>query len=89
MTTKSKVILGLIGAAAAGVIVGIVLAPDKGENVRKKVADTAGDWADYLSNLFSRAKDEVDELKSQGAKAANEAGKEAGKKINSIKESYS
>ena len=44
MTTKSKVILGLAGAAAAGVLVGLLLAPDKGTEVRKKISQTAGDW---------------------------------------------
>ena len=40
MTTKSKVILGLVGAAAAGVIVGLLLAPEKGSDLRKKVKET-------------------------------------------------
>jgi gas vesicle protein len=73
MTTKSKIILGLAGAAAAGVLVGLLLAPDKGTEVRKKISKTAGDWAGQLSDLFSNAKDEIANLKNKGAKAASDA----------------
>ena len=73
MTTKSKVILGLVGAAAAGVLVGILLAPDKGTEVRKKISQTAGDWASQLTDIFNNAKDQVTDLASKGAKAATDA----------------
>ena len=85
MTTKSKVILGLVGAAAAGVIVGLLIAPEKGSDLRKKVKDTAGDWPGHLSDLFSNAKGEFDNLKNKGARAASDAGN----KFSNVKESYS
>jgi gas vesicle protein len=85
MSTKSKVILGLVGAAAAGVIVGLLLAPEKGTDMRKKVKDTAGDWAGHLTDLFANAKGEIDNLASKGSKVAADAGN----KFNSVKESYS
>ena len=76
MTTKSKVILGLVGAAAAGVLVGLLLAPEKGADTRKKISKTAGDWASQLSDLFTNAKEEIANLKKKGAKAAGDvAGK--------------
>jgi gas vesicle protein len=85
MTNKSKVILGLVGAAAAGVLVGLLLAPEKGTDLRKKVSKTAGDWAGHLTDLFANAKGEIDNLKNKGSKAATEAGN----KFNNVKESYS
>jgi gas vesicle protein len=85
MSTKSKVILGLVGAAAAGVIVGLLLAPEKGTDLRKKVSKTAGDWAGHLTDLFANAKGEIDDLKSKGAKAASEAGN----KFNNVSENFS
>lgn len=85
MSTKSKIILGLVGAAAAGVVVGLLLAPDKGSEIRKKVKDTASDWAGHLTDLFANAKGEIDNLKGKGARMASEAGN----KFNSVKESYS
>jgi len=85
MSTKSKVILGLVGAAAAGVIVGLLIAPEKGSDLRKKVKDTAGDWAGHLTDLFANAKGEIDSLKNKGSKAASDAGN----KFNNVRESYS
>ncbi len=85
MTTKSKIILGLVGAAAAGVIVGLVLAPEKGADMRRKLKDTAGDWADHLTDLFANAKGEIQNLKDKGSKAANDAAN----KYSNVKENYS
>ncbi len=44
MTTKNKVLLGILGAAAAGVVIGLLVAPDKGSDTRKKLRKTAGEW---------------------------------------------
>jgi gas vesicle protein len=48
MNTKSKVVLGILGAAAAGVVIGMLLAPEKGKETRKKLRKTAEDWADSV-----------------------------------------
>jgi len=85
MTTRTKVILGLVGAAAAGVIVGLLVAPEKGADMRKKVGDTASDWADRLSDLFTSAKGEVDNLRTKGTNVA----KEAANRFNNVQETYS
>jgi gas vesicle protein len=85
MTTRSKVILGLVGAAAAGVIVGLLVAPEKGSDIRRKVGDTATDWAGRLSDLFASAKGEVDNLKSRGTNVA----RDAANKFSNVQESYS
>lgn len=85
MTTRTKVILGLVGAAAAGVIVGLLVAPEKGTDMRRKVGDTASDWADRLSELFTKAKGEVDNLRTKGANVASEAAN----KFSNVQESYS
>ena len=84
MSAKTKLVLGLVGAAAAGVVVGLLLAPDSGAATRRKIADTASDWTDQLSDLFASAKDQVDELKRKGAKAATSASRRAAE----VKESY-
>ncbi|MGZ3854269.1 MAG: YtxH domain-containing protein [Flavisolibacter sp.] len=85
MTTTTKVIIGLVGAAAAGVIVGLLVAPEKGSDMRKKVGETATDWAGRLTDLFATAKDEVDKLKTRGTGMA----KDAASKFNNVQESYS
>jgi gas vesicle protein len=85
MTTKSKVILGILGAAAAGVVIGLLLAPEKGTDLRAKVSQRAGEWTDSLSDLFSTAKEEVTNLTRKGTKAASEAGS----RFNNVGETFS
>lgn len=85
MSVKTKIVLGLVGAAAAGVIVGLLLAPDSGASTRKKITSTAGDWTSHLGDLFSSAKDEVSNWKKKGAKAASDVSNN----YNDVKESYS
>jgi gas vesicle protein len=85
MTTKTKVILGIVGAAAAGVVIGLLLAPEKGTDMRARVSQKAGEWTDHLSDLFSTAKEEVTNLSRKGAKAASEAGS----RFNNVGESFS
>lgn len=85
MANKTKLILGLVGAAAAGVVVGLLLAPDKGTETRKKIKQTATDWAGHLSDLFSTAKEEIDNLKRKGTKAA----RDANNTFSDVRESYS
>jgi gas vesicle protein len=85
MSSATKIILGLVGAAAAGVVVGLLMAPEKGTDMRKKVSRTAGDWAGQISDLFANSKGEMKHLKDQGKKAASGLGTEF---IN-VRESYS
>ena len=66
MTTTTKVALGILGAAAAGVIIGLLIAPEKGSEIRGRIKRTAGEWADTLSHLFSDNKDEAEEAMDKG-----------------------
>lgn len=79
MTNSNKIILGLLGAAAAGVAIGILLAPDKGGEVRKKIADRAGDIASSFGEFLSFGKQKVEEV---GSNVANGARKMADDAIN-------
>jgi gas vesicle protein len=82
MTTKTKIAVGILGAAAAGVVIGLLIAPEKGSEMRKKLKKTANGWADNLSNLFVKGKEEFEEVKQKvrGAKS------DAEEKVNKIKE---
>ena len=85
--SSSKVLLGFVVGAAVGAVAGILLAPDKGSNTRKKISDKAGDWTDSaketfngiidgVKNAYSGAKDEMedytDKAKSKASSARNE-----------------
>lgn len=89
MTTKSKIILGLVGAAAAGVVVGLLLAPEKGTEIRAKISQKTSDWTDHLTDLFANAKGELTDLAKKGSKAATDAAGTAADKFNNARESYS
>jgi gas vesicle protein len=70
MSNKTKLILGLVGAAAVGVAIGILIAPETGNDTRKKIANTAGDWGSSLTDLFSSAKEGVGNLGRKAARMA-------------------
>ena len=65
MTTTTKVILGLIGAAAVGAAVGLLLAPDKGSEIRKNIKDTAGKWTDRLNDMWQNGKSAAERAASK------------------------
>ena len=73
MANRTKLVLGLVGAAAAGVVIGLLLAPEKGSATRKKITETATDWGEHLSNLFANAKGEIDNLRKKGANVVTDA----------------
>lgn len=89
MTTRSKVLLGIVGAAAAGVIIGLLIAPEKGKDTRKKIKKTAGDWADSLGHLWAKGKKAVDDLEAEAKDRVRQGKSTAEDKINKMKESYS
>jgi gas vesicle protein len=86
MSTKSKVLLGILGAAAAGVVIGLLIAPEKGSDTRKKIKRTAGDWADNLSHLWAKGKKAAEDM-AEVAKDKIRHGKSTAE--NKVKESYS
>jgi gas vesicle protein len=88
MTTTTKVILGIVGAAAAGAVIGMLLAPEKGTDLRQKVKDAANDWATQLADLFAEGKSELQNLKNRATGAADNVRSEAENRFNNVKESY-
>lgn len=78
--TTTKVLLGILGAAAAGLVVGMLIAPEKGSDLRANLKQTADDWADELSNLVGKGKEYLDEVRSRASEevaAMSETGSEA------------
>lgn len=89
MTTSTKVIIGMVGAAAAGAVIGMLLAPEKGSELRKKVKDTANDWACQIADLFSEGKEEFNNIKNKASRKADDLKSEAEDRYNNAKESFS
>jgi len=82
MTTGTKVFIGILGAAAAGVVIGLLIAPEKGSDTRKRIAKTTGDWADQLGNVFKNTRDQYNDLKDK----ARHMKSSAEQKVSNLKE---
>jgi gas vesicle protein len=48
----AKVILSVAAAAAAGVAIGMLIAPEKGEELQKKITEGARGWLAELASLL-------------------------------------
>lgn len=71
MKTTAKFIIGLSVAAAAGAAIGMLLAPEKGKDLQKKLKDEAEDLLDQFTAILKTGKDTVTEIKDA---AVDEAG---------------
>ena len=72
---KSKFITGLLLGAAAGVVLGILFAPNKGSETRKKLAKKGGNLRDDIKDKLKDIRAEAEELIQKG--------KDSGEKIRS------
>jgi len=88
MSTTSKNALSILGAVAAGVVIGLLIAPDKGSETRRRIMKTTGGWADGLSHLFVKGQEELDGLKEDVKDKGRQVKSAAEDKVNKIKESY-
>ena len=50
---RGKVILGMLAGAAAGSLIGILFAPDKGVDTRKKVVHKGGEYVNDLKEKIN------------------------------------
>ena len=57
----TKVILSVAAAAAAGVAIGMLIAPEKGEELQKKLSSGAREWLAELSSMLGTAKNVAEE----------------------------
>jgi gas vesicle protein len=80
--SNSKTILGFLAGAAVGSILGILFAPDKGTETRKKISETGSDVSESLKSKFNDfidgikdayqgVKDDTEDLAEEGASKAN------------------
>ena len=69
--SSGKVLLGVLAGVAVGATLGILFAPDKGSNTRKKISQKSDDYADELGAKFNEFIGEVtkqfETVKEQGA----------------------
>jgi gas vesicle protein len=56
MKTTGRVLLALGCGAAIGALLGVLFAPDKGSETRKKLTDTANDLTSKIKNMTGKFK---------------------------------
>ena len=59
--SSGKVLLGVLAGLAAGALVGILFAPEKGSVTRKKMSKKAENYADGLKEKFNEFLDDISE----------------------------
>lgn len=62
MKTSAKFIIGLTIAAAAGAAIGMLLAPEKGKDLQKKLKDEAEDLLSQFGSLVQTGKRAASQL---------------------------
>jgi gas vesicle protein len=79
---SGKVFLGLLAGIAAGAVLGVLFAPDKGTETRKKISKKSKDLVDEVKNKYDdfvrgvnekveSVKQDAEYLKSKASKVAD------------------
>lgn len=67
MNNNTKLLVGILGAAAAGLVIGMMIAPEKGADLRRNLKQTADGWLDELSNWVNKGKEYIDDVRSRAS----------------------
>jgi len=84
---SGKVIMGLLAGFAAGALIGVLFAPDKGTETRRKISKKGEDFAndvkgkfnefiESMSEKFDKVKSDVTGFKEEVKNKADQAGKD-------------
>lgn len=84
MKNTSKILLGVITAAAAGAVIGMLFAPNKGDETRSKLKKTANELADELLNAVRRGKNQYKDAKDEFRNKAYELKGKAQQKFDEV-----
>ena len=78
---STSIILNIILASAAGIVAGMLFAPDKGSKTRRKISEKNHQYSDYLAEKFDEFVDSVshplESIEHETKRLANKASKEA------------
>lgn len=57
--SAGKVLLGVLAGVAAGALIGILFAPDKGSEIRSKIVKQGEDYLDSVKERFNSLLDNI------------------------------
>lgn len=84
--SSSKLLSGLLLGAAAGAVLGILFAPDKGTETRKKIALKGNDLKDSVKNKFNELGEAISEKYDSIRGEANDIMDKGKDKVQNFKE---
>jgi gas vesicle protein len=84
---SGKIVLGILAGALAGAVLGVLFAPEKGSDIRKKIYKKGAEESDMLKEKFNeflegilkkydKTKDDVSVFAEQAKTKIEEVGKE-------------
>lgn len=89
MKNKDKILLGILGAAAAGVAIGLLFYTEEGKKTRKRIKNTTSDWADSLGSLIESGKENLSDLSHKAKDRFKKAKSKAQDAYSDAAEEYS
>lgn len=85
--SSGKLLLGVLAGLAAGALVGILFAPDKGTETRKKIAKKSEDYVDEIKEKFNGLIDDLTQKMDATMAKADDTVDEAKSKLENAKAS--
>ena len=70
--SSKQVLLGVLAGAVVGATLGILFAPDKGSDTRKKISKKSSDFLDSVTKKFEKMKEDVSAFAKDGKSNAEE-----------------
>ena len=86
MTNNSKVVLGVAAAAAAGAVIGMMFAPEKGSDIREKLRETANNFASDLLDALQNGRTQYAQVAEEVEDAAQNTKSKVVGKVAEIKD---
>jgi gas vesicle protein len=85
MSDNSRVLGALVLGAAAGAVLGLLFAPSKGSDLRKKITDNASDLIDELTDKINESKNALADLREKAMSKAEDIKATAEEHLDSYK----
>ena len=88
MNSGSKVLLGVLAGAAAGAVLGVLFAPDRGVETRRKLGEGSKDIATNLKDKFSELVDGIADKYESAKEGATDLINKGKDKASSLAENF-